>query len=411
MRCKRVRTPAEARALGPGPAEVEDTVRRVLAHVRRAGDAAVREYTRRWDGAEPPGTAGEAGGRIDVAAARELPAELRDALELAIANVRTVAEAGLAAGAEVTLPQGQSVRLRDEPVASAGLYAPGGRAPYPSSVIMGVVTARAAGVADVALAVPPRPDGTVHPVLLAAAVLSGATRVYPMGGAQAVAALAYGTESVPPVEVIAGPGNAYVTEAKRQVFGHVGIDGLAGPSDVLVLAGGDADPAVVAVDLLAQAEHGPGTLVVAVSDSPDLLAAVGEAVRAAPDTGAMAVLAEVRDLTEGLAWAEGFAPEHLELLGEEAEDLAGDARRAGCVFVGTGAAFGDYVAGSNHTLPTQGAARWASGLSPRVFRRRWAEVRVGPEAARALAPAGAVIARAEGFERHAASMEWRMQRR
>jgi histidinol dehydrogenase len=274
---------------------------------------------------------------------------------------------------------------------------------------MGVVTARTAGVKDVAVCSPPGPDGHVHPTTLAAAALAGATRVHPMGGAQAIAALAFATESVAGVDVIAGPGNAWVTEAKRQVFGRVGIDGLAGPSDVVVVAGADADPRELVADLVAQAEHGPGTIVAIASPDAALLTHVGIALAVAPDTGAAAALAEVADLDAALAWAEAFAPEHLELLGAEAEALAPRVRAAGCVFVGTGTAFGDYVAGSNHVLPTGGAARFSSGLSPRAFRRRLAEVRIGPEAAAALAPAGAAIARAEGFEAHARSMEARME--
>lgn len=400
MRCRWVGSPAEARALAPEPAELQGAVRDVLAAVRADGDGAVARLTRQWDGVEPIEPDGSE---------PELAPELRSALGLAAENIRAVAEASLGDEPVVELEQGQEVCLREEPVRAAGIYAPGGRAPYPSSVLMGVVTARAAGVDDVAVISPPGPDGRVHPTIVAAARLSGATRVHCAGGAQAVAALAYGTERIAAVDVIAGPGNAWVTEAKRQVFGHVGIDGLAGPSDVLVLAGGDADPEEVALDLLAQAEHGPGTLSVAVSTSRNLLGAVEERVRPAAETGAVVVLVHTPSLDEGLTWAEEFAPEHLELLGAEAEGRAADVRSAGCLFVGTGTAFGDYVAGSNHTLPTRGAARWASGLSPRVFRRRFAEVRVSRSAADALAPAGATIARAEGFELHAVSMEARME--
>jgi histidinol dehydrogenase len=406
VRCERVATAAEARLLAPPPPAVEDDVRAILARVRAEGDAAVLELTRRFDtsGAAPAPVGAEA---LDAAVAA-LDPDLRVGLDTAIANVGAVARAGLGGDVEVVLPEGHVVRGREEPVRAAGIYAPGGRAPYPSSVVMGVVTARAAGVEDVAVVSPPGPDGGLPGALLAAARLAGATRVHPVGGAQAVAALAYGTDAIPPVDVIAGPGNAYVTEAKRQVFGHVGIDGLAGPSDVVVVAGGDADPAAVALDLLAQAEHGPGTVVVAVSDDAALLDAVAAELAEAPDTGAIAVLVSVGSLDAGVAWAALFAPEHLELLGPAAEALASQVRSAGCVFVGTGTAFGDYVAGSNHVLPTGGAARFSSGLSPRVFRRRFNEVRIPPAAAAALAPAGGAVARAEGFDRHAASMDARM---
>jgi histidinol dehydrogenase len=309
-----------------------------------------------------------------------------------------VAVAGCDDEREVALPEGQLVRLREVAVRRAAIYVPGGRAPYPSTVVMGVVTARAAGVEEVVVCAP-----GAHPLILAACALCEADAVFRMGGAHAVAALAYGTETVPRADVIAGPGNLYVQEAKRLVSGDVGIDGFAGPSDVLVLASEGADPALVAIDLAAQAEHGEGTIVCAVSDDPDLLDAIDL------DPGAaVAALVDAPDLDAALAFAEAFAPEHLELIGPDAEALAPRVRSAGCVFVGrdSATAFGDYVAGSNHTLPTGGAARFASGLSARHFRRRMSEVRIGPAAA-ALARAGAPIARAEGFERHAASMEVR----
>ncbi len=295
------------------------------------------------------------------------------------------------------------MRLREVPVRRAAIYVPGGRAPYPSSVVMGAITARAAGVEQVVVCAP---GG--HPVILAACALCGVDEVYRMGGAHAIAALAYGTQSIERVDVIAGPGNLWVQEAKRLVSGAVGIDGFAGPSDVLVLAADDADPALVAIDLLAQAEHGEGTLAVAVSDDEALLDEVAERVGEIPATGAALALVAVPDIVTGLALSEAFAPEHLELVGSAAEELAPRVRSAGCVFVGAqgATAFGDYVAGSNHTLPTGGAARFASGLNVRHFRRRMSEVHIGA-AAGALAGPGAAIARAEGFGLHAASMEVR----
>jgi histidinol dehydrogenase len=305
-----------------------------------------------------------------------------------------VAEAGLDPEADVTLPEGQTIRLREVAVRRAAVYAPGGRHPYPSSVVMGAVTARAAGVDEVVVAAPS------HPVILAAAALCEADEVYRMGGAQAIAALAYGTETIRRVDVIVGPGSLWVQEAKRQVSGLVGIDGFAGPSDLTVIATGGADPEPLRLDLMAQAEHGEGSLVVAVSDDPALLERI--------DVG---VTVHAADMEAALAFAEALAPEHLQLAGEAAEQLAPRVRTAGCLFVGiaSGTAFGDYVAGSNHTLPTDGAARFASGLSARHFRRRMAEVRIGG-AGPALARAGAPIARAEGFEHHAASMEIRENR-
>jgi histidinol dehydrogenase len=231
-----------------------------------------------------------------------------------------------------------------------------------------------------------------------------------MGGAQAVAALAYGTETVGAVDVIVGPGNLYVQEAKRQVSGDVGIDGFAGPSDLFVIPASGARSDEVALDLLAQAEHGPGTLVVAASPARELLDELADRLAAAPDTGAAARLVEVPDVRYALALAEEFAPEHLELIGPDAEALAPDASSAGCVLVGgaSATAFGDYIAGSNHILPTGGAARFSSGLSPAHFRRRFSEVRIGADAGE-LARLAAPIARAEGFEEHARSMEARIR--
>jgi histidinol dehydrogenase len=386
-----VETAAEAaarvRATVPAPASVADDVAAIIARVREEGDAALRMYEERFGGGDP-GPVPPA----ELAAALEaLDPAVRAGLETAIANVRAVAQAGVDPEAEVALPEGQSVRLREVPVRRAAVYAPGGRHPYPSSVVMGAVTARAAGVDEVVLATPG------HPTLLAAAALCGVDEVHRMGGAQAIAALAYGTGTIRRVDVIVGPGSLWVQEAKRQLAGSVvGIDGFAGPSDLTVIASAGADPEPLRLDLMAQAEHGEGSLVVAVSDDEALLDALdaGVTVRADPEAA--------------LAFAEALAPEHLQLAGEAAERLAPRVRSAGCLFVGgaSGTAFGDYVAGSNHTLPTDGAARFASGLSARHFRRRMAEVRVGP-AAPALARAGAPIARAEGFEHHAASMEIR----
>jgi histidinol dehydrogenase len=372
-----------------GGASVADAVRQIVAAVRAGGDRALLEYEERFGG----------GGALRVSpdeletALAGLDADVRAGLEVAIENVGAVAEAGLDAEAEVTLRQGHTVRLREVPVGRAAVYVPAGRNPYPSSVVMGAVTARAAGVGEVLVA-----TGD-HPVILAACALCEVDAVFRMGGAQAVAALAYGTDTVPAVDVIVGPGSLWVQEAKRQVSGDVGIDGFAGPSDLTVILSAGADPEPLRLDLLAQAEHGADSHVVAVSDDAALLDALGGAA-------SEEVLAEGMDAA--LAFAEALAPEHLQLAGEAAEALAPRVRSAGCLFVGaeTGTAFGDYVAGSNHTLPTGGAARFASGLSPRHFRRRMAEVRLGG-AAPELARAGVPIAHAEGFPGHAASMEIR----
>ncbi len=339
----------------------------------------------------------------------QLPADVRSGLEVAIANVAQVAFAAVDDEREVTLPQGHRIRLRELPVRRAAVYVPGGQAPYPSTVVMGVVTARAAGVQEVVVCTPP----PVADVLLGACGLCAVTTVYRMGGAQAVAALAHGTESVPPVDVIVGPGNLYVQEAKRQVSDRVGLDGFAGPSDLLVIF--DADDLgslrLIALDLIAQAEHGPQSLVLAVAADPVLLDRLAAeidqlaALRPGPEPAAC-VLVEADSLAEALAFSDAYAPEHLELIGPHAKALAPDVGRAGCVFVGwpSGTAFGDYVSGSNHVLPTGGSARFASGLSPRHFRRRMAEVHIPPHALPALAAAGGPIARAEGFAVHAESM-------
>jgi histidinol dehydrogenase len=272
---------------------------------------------------------------------------------------------------------------------------------------MGAVTARAAGVKEIAVCAPPGPGGRAHPVILAACVLCEVSEVYRIGGAQAIAALAFGTQSVPPVDVIVGPGNPYVQEAKRQVVGQVGIDGIAGPSELAVVASSGADAESIALDLLAQAEHGPDSPVWCLSPDTALLDAVGAALERGP--GGEAQLIETDDVNGAVLLAEQIAPEHLELMGADAEALAEKVRFAGCVFVGRNGAtaFGDYVAGSNHVLPTGGAARFQSALSPATFRRRLSRVSLPPEAAARLAPHGAALARAEGFPVHAESMERR----
>ncbi len=399
----------QLRALVPGAESVSGDVAEIVARVRAEGDAAVLLYTRTLDtgGAEPKPLR-VVDEELDAAAER-LDPDVRHGLERAIANVEAVAAArGHREQTSVELGT-HVIRLGRTPVARAGVYVPGGRAPYPSTVVMGVVPARVAGVAEIAVCAPPGADGDVNPVILGACRLAGASMVYRMGGAQAIAALAYGTESVAPADVIVGPGNLYVQEAKRQVFGQVGIDGFAGPSDLLLIADGDVDPEPLALDLLAQAEHGPGTLVIGASTDPALLDSLAASVAGGADTGAVAAMIAVDDPEAALALVEEFAPEHLQLAGRSAEALAPRVTRAGCVFVGeaAGTAFGDYIAGSNHILPTGGAARFASALSPEHFLRGVTEVRIGDgsELAREAAP----IARAEGFELHARSMEARIR--
>jgi len=413
------------RRVAPTPDTLAARVREIVHDVFLRRDEAVVEYTRAYDtaGAEPRPLVVPAEELDD--AIKQLPLDVVAGLQVAMANVAEVAQAGVdgdGAGGDpsVTLPQGQRVTLRDVPVGSAAVYVPGGRAPYPSTAVMGVVTARAAGVLDVAVCSPPGRDGQIDPVILGTCRLLGVQRVYRMGGAQAVAALAFGTATVGRVDVIVGPGNLWVQEAKREVAGVVGIDGFAGPSDLMVVLGAGANPRLAAVDLLAQAEHGAASVVVAISSSPAILDALtaelrglsGQPAEGGPETElAPCVLVEVSDTRAAIELANEFAPEHLELIGAEPEALAHTVRSAGCVFVGANAAtaFGDYVAGSNHILPTGGAARFSSGLSARHFRRRMYEVRIGDDAVARLAAAGAPIARAEGFEWHATSMEARVR--
>jgi histidinol dehydrogenase len=408
---------AHVRELVPDGDSVADEVREIIAAVRAGGDAAVIDYTRRFD------TAGNQPRPLRVPeeeldeAIKQLALELIAGLQVAITNVALVADAGVGRDATVQLPQGQRIVLREVPVSSAAVYVPGGRAAYPSTVVMGVVTARAAGVLDVAVCAPPGPDGQIDPFILGTCRLCGIERVYRMGGAHAIAALAYGTDTVESCDVIVGPGNLYVQEAKHQLSATVGIDGFAGPSDLLVALGADLDERelrLAALDMLAQAEHGAGSLVAAVSPSQAVLDALADTliklVVERPTVGEAAfALVEVGDARDAVAFANAFAPEHLELIGTEMEALAAAIRHAGCLFVGidSATAFGDYVAGSNHVLPTGGAARFASTLSPRHFRRTMSEVRIGPAAA-TLAVAGAPIARAEGFDVHAESMEARV---
>ena len=418
MRCERIAVgpdpvaeAAAARALAPQPQSVRDGVTEIVSTVRLGGDRALRELVARYDtgGAAPPLSLRLPAEDLDAGLLAE---DVRVGLEIAIANVALVADAGVGADEiQVDLPQGHRVTLREVPVRRAAIYVPGGRAPYPSSLVMGVVTARAAGVEEVVVLTPP----VIDPLIRGACALCGVHEVYAMGGAHGIAAVAYGTETIERVDVIAGPGSLIVQEAKRQVSDSVGIDGFYGPSDVLVLADKTADARLVALDLLAQGEHGPGAPVVAVSDDASFLDALEAQLEALSpqrphSQPAAYVLALAGSLREALAFAEAFAPEHLELVGPAAERFARRVRSAGCVFVGSAGAtaFGDYVAGSNHSLPTGGSARFASGLSARHFRRRFSEVQIG-EAAPALAAAGAPIARAEGFEVHAESMEARVE--
>jgi histidinol dehydrogenase len=397
------------RALSSAPPELGQEVRDILAAVFQGGDAAVVELTRRFDSESAPDELAVASQAIEQAITA-LDHDVREGLELAIQNVRIVAEAEQPRTASATLPQGQHVELRDLPVRRVGAYVPGGRAAYPSSLVMCCVPARVAGVEQLAVTTPPGQDGRATPLVLAACALCEVDEIYLCGGAQAIGALAFGTETIDPVDVIVGPGSHYVQEAKRQVSGLVGIDGIAGPSELVVIADADAVPRLVALDLAAQSEHGADTLLVLISPYDHVLDAVERELLALAEThetvsDAPVALVEVRSLEVALALANAIAPEHLELACADAERLADGVRTSGCVFLGIegGAAFGDYVAGSNHVLPTGGAARFTGPLGPGRFRRTQALVSLPAAAARALAQPASSVAYAEGFPLHAES--------
>lgn len=393
------------------------TVAEVLADVRARGDAALRELALRWDGVAPDPFEVPPAACAEALAAT--PAPLRAALERAAANLSAVHAAARPVASQVEVEPGVVVGRRPDPLARVGVYAPGGRASYPSSVLMGAVPARVAGVGEVVLCSPPGPGGRPPRAVLAAAALAGVDRVFAVGGAGAIAALAFGTASVPRVDRIVGPGNAWVAEAKRQVAGTVGIDSPAGPSEVLVLAGPAADPAFVARELAAQAEHDPRACAVAVVFGEDAAAradrveaALAAAVAAAPRReviaaalAAQGALLLARDADEALAFANGYAPEHLVLSDAAAAALLPRVRHAGTVFAGPAAAnaFGDYLTGGNHILPTGGLARAWSGLSTLDFVRWTTWQTITPAAAAALAADTACFALAEGLPAHAAA--------
>jgi histidinol dehydrogenase len=398
------------------PADLSRRVAEIIGRVRREGDAALLEMSVELDGAEQRPKSLKVP-REEVEAAYEaLDPDLVRALRLAETNIRGVAEAELRAPVSVDQPQGHSVSIVERPVRAAGVYAPGGRAAYPSSVLMGLVPARVAGVPRIVLASPPGPDGKPPAAVLAAARVGEADEVYAIGGAQAVAALAMGTGEVQRVDVIAGPGNAWVTEAKRQLYGTVGIDGLAGPSELVVVADAGVDARGVALDALAQAEHGADSPIVVVSPSQGALDRVA-AELAALDADRPSVadapitLVESPSLDFALELSDAFAPEHLELRFAGAEDQA-NARVAGCVFVGEAGvtAFGDYTAGSNHVLPTAGAARYSGPLGTGAFMRRMSVVNVPRAAAAKLIEATDTIARSEGLPVHGESAIAQLQR-
>lgn len=403
-------------------AETLVAVRAIIGDVRARGDAALRELTSRFDGCEIDEL------RVPVseirAALDATSPELRDALEYAASRIRRYHEAQAAAEAPAGIDvDGIAVCEMMRAVDRAGLYVPGGRAAYPSTVLMTAIPAQVAGVAEVALCVPPDHDGRVPTVTLAAAGLAGVDEVYRVGGAQAIAALAYGTETIRPVDVVVGPGNRYVALAKREVAGVVGIDGIAGPSELVVVADATAPPVYVAADLAAQAEHGPDGVAVLIAWDEGVLAAVDEQLARivgpaapgavaprAPDieatltSGGRAVLVDGPEAA--MAVANALAPEHLELMTADPDALLRLARNAGAVFCGpyAPAAMGDYVSGANHVLPTARTARFASALRVDDFRKHIHVVRAGPEGAARASHEGSVLARAEGLEAHVWSL-------
>jgi histidinol dehydrogenase len=396
------------RAARPSPPGIAAAVATTIERIRDGGDVALAELGLRFDGVAASQL------RVDVAeierAERSIASDLRAALELSVANVRAVAEAQITDQSAPVLDQGQRISIDEIPVGAAGIYVPGGRAPYPSSVVMGVVPARAAGVPRVVVASPPGESGRPDDAVLAAASIAGADEVYAIGGAQAIAALAYGTESIAAVDVIAGPGSPWVQEAKLQCSRVVGIDGYAGPSELVVVCDRDAPADWIALDVCAQAEHGDDGLLVVIGTDRSALDRVGDAI------GRLAAeRVSVADATVELVWAErigaavelaeALAPEHLELLTADARDLAEAVTTAGCIFVGgrSATAFGDYAAGSNHVLPTGGAGRFSGPLGPADFRRRISRVELDANSVAALGEAVDVIARAEGFPVHGES--------
>jgi histidinol dehydrogenase len=392
------------------------SVMEICARVAAEGDDALREYSARFDGWTPASgetfavDAGE-----PAAAAARLGTSDRAALEFAAQRIREFHMHQLDTATSGT----PGLELLTRPVRRAGLYAPGGRAAYPSTVLMTAIPARVAGVREVVLATPPQKDGTVPTAILAAAHIAGVDTVYRVGGAQAIAAMAYGTASIPRVDLIAGPGNVYVNLAKREVFGSVGIDGFAGPTEVMVIADGRARPDFVAADLAAQLEHDPLAMAVLVTDSAALTDRVGEELdnlllgleRADIIRAATCVAVVVRDLGEAVRIANEFAPEHLLIVTEDSAALAQQVENAGAVFVGAYATvpLGDYAAGPNHTLPTAGAARFASPLGVRTFMKQMSVLALDSADVERLREATVRLARMEGLTAHAHAVEVRLE--
>ena len=393
---------------------VEEPVAAILADVKQRGDEAVLEYTARFDRCDLSQLA-VTEAEIDEAFAAVEP-EFLEVLERAAENIRRFHSAQVRQSLVLTPSNGVVLGQRITPIERVGLYVPGGTAAYPSTVLMDAIPAKIAGCEMIVMATPPGADGKINPAILAAAKIAGVTDIFKMGGAQAVAALAYGTESVPKVDKIVGPGNAFVAEAKKQVFGMVAIDMIAGPSEILVLADGKSDPKVVAADMLSQAEHDRNASAVLVTDSMELAKAVQlevevqlerlprrDIARASVDNNGMVIVAE--DLNAGIEVANKLAPEHLELQVDDPFAYLDSIRNAGSVFLGRSCpeALGDYFAGPNHTLPTSGTARFSSPLGVDDFIKKSQFLYYTPEALEAVADDVARFARKEGLEAHARS--------
>ena len=402
--------------------DVDDSVRKIIADVVATGDDALVDYTRRFDrlGADFSAARLRIGPDEVQEAVAACPQEALDALRLAAARIETFHAAQKPADHRATDALGVTSGWRWTALESVGLYVPGGTASYPSSVLMNAVPARVAGVPRIVMVVP-TPDGVLNPLVLAAAHLAGVDEIYRVGGAQAVAALAYGTATIAPVAKIVGPGNAWVAAAKRRVFGQVGIDMIAGPSEVLILADGEANPDWIAADLLAQAEHDVAAQAVLITDSDDLAEAVEGAVERALATLPRAEIARaswrdygaivrVRDFDEAVPLVDRIAPEHLEIETKDAEALSLKIRNAGAIFLGshTPEAIGDYVGGPNHVLPTARSARFSSGLGVLDFMKRTTVLACTPESLRALGPAAITLGRSEGLDGHARSVAIRL---
>lgn len=400
---------------------VERVVEDILADVRARGDAALLEHTRRLDGVDVARVADlEIPREALVATLEALPADMRDALSEAAERIRRYHERQSLGSWQYTEPDGTVLGQQVTPLDRVGLYVPGGKAAYPSSVLMNALPAKVAGVPELVMTVP-TPGGERNPLVMAAAALAGVDRVFAIGGAQAIAALAFGTQTIPPVDKIVGPGNAYVTAAKRRVFGTVGIDMIAGPSEILVICDGATDPDWIAMDLFSQAEHDEAAQAILLSPDAAFIDAVSASIARqleqmprreiiAASLARRGALIEVRDLEEACEIANRIAPEHLELSVRDPENWRGHVRHAGAIFMGrySSEAIGDYCAGPNHVLPTSRTARFSSPLGVYDFQKRSSLINVSRDGARTLGRLAARLADGEGLPAHARSAQFRV---